>query len=214
MNRLFIAVLCLVGMTACGQPAGGAILVLQPGGGAPTVKATLSAAATDADAAGKTVEVTSALSAVQSNSSSATLHAWPSDRTLRGEKGGTIGNTTLFRFADGASVDFSGMGRVFAGTGSVAGLKEARPQWWGAVDGVTNTTAVQSAIDSLVAGTLHFDGMRFTFNTATVSNPNIKIIGDGVIDGTLQITASTANIATNALDMFVDIDGLRFHNVS
>lgn len=155
MGRLIVAVLCLVCLTACGQPASGAILVLQPGGGAPTVKATLSAAATDADAAGKTVVVTSALSAVQSNISSATLHAWPADRTLRRERGGTIGNTTRFRIADGASVDFPGEMPVFIGTGAVQfgkGVVDAiKVVWFGTLDstGTTNNTTIfQKAIDT------------------------------------------------------------------
>jgi hypothetical protein len=76
----------------------------------------LSAAATDADTAGKTIVVTSALNAAMSNISSATVHKWPADRALRIDKGGSIGNTTKFKidgnFKAGLYTVFTGSGRL------------------------------------------------------------------------------------------------------
>jgi hypothetical protein len=61
------------------------------------------------------VRVTSPLSAVQSNISSATVHAWPADRTLTIEPGGSIANTTEFI----ATGRVESTGGVFKGTGAI-----------------------------------------------------------------------------------------------
>lgn len=105
--------------------AAAAILVLQPSG-AYTTKQTLSAAATSADTANRTVIITSALSAVQSNISSATVHQWPADRMLKIVQGGSIANTTIFRVTGPSEIvpgssPFVGTGRVVFTTSTDVG---------------------------------------------------------------------------------------------
>ncbi|KAB0665664.1 hypothetical protein F6V25_08045 [Oryzomonas japonica] len=80
-----------------------------------TSKPDLATAAKSKDGAGQTFIVTSALSAVQSNISSATLHGWPADRSLRVEKGGSINNTTSFVTFGHVNMN----GGTFGGTGRV-----------------------------------------------------------------------------------------------
>jgi hypothetical protein len=129
---VFITVISAVSVDA-------AILVYSPDGSYKQ-KPDLAAAATAADAAGKTVVVTSALSAVMSNISSSSLHAWPADRKLKVAKGGSIGNTTKFAvnapFESDLHNAFTGGGRVIFGAGSVS---EVYPEWFGARgDGVAD----------------------------------------------------------------------------
>lgn len=146
-----IPILFCLFLAACGgvQPAGAAILAETPAGNKVTVPS-LSVAATRADLAGSTVRVTSALSAAMSNISSATVHRWPADRKLVVEKGGSINNTTVFKFADGAAFE-AGRHQAFAGSGRIAGLTTVTPEWWGAVaDGVADSsTAIQKAVDAI-----------------------------------------------------------------
>ena len=116
MKRLFLTLVTLLFTTQ----AQAAILVFSPNGSY-TTKTSLSAAAAAADTASKTVVVTSALSSSFSNISSATLHAWPSDRKLKVEKGGSIGNTTAFKinapFEAGSYPIFTGTGKVLIDSG-------------------------------------------------------------------------------------------------
>lgn len=187
---LFVTVVILM---SCSSSVMAAILVFSPNG-TYTTKSTLSAAATDADVAGKTVVVTSALSAVQSNISSATLHAWPTDRALKVEKGGLIANTTQFRINYPFDV---GEYQVFSGSGTIAGLKTVRPEWWGAKgDGVTSSTdGIQKALACLATngsagGTLNFAPgatykMLTTVSQAFADRAKIVINGNGaILDGT------------------------------
>ena len=88
-----------------------AILVFSPNGTYVT-KPTLEAARTSADCAGKTVVVTTALTAAQS----AITAAWPADRALRVEKGGSIPQT----WAAGITTNDSSCISYFpSGTGAV-----------------------------------------------------------------------------------------------
>jgi hypothetical protein len=128
MKQFVLALLIVCSLSGY---ASAAILVMSPSG-TYTTKTDLATAATAADAAGKTIVVTSALSAVQSNISSASLHAWPTDRALRIEKGGSIANTTAFVMAGPFS---AGLYPVFVGSGTLTGLKEAHPEWFGAIAG-------------------------------------------------------------------------------
>lgn len=124
MQRI-IGLLLALSFVVVGQ-AYSAILVLQPGG-TYTTKTTLEVARTAADTAGKTVVVTSALTAAQSNISA----AWPTDRALKVEKGGSINPTTSF-----------------------TGLPYAEPEWFGAIgDGTTDDSLkIQLALNSLKSG--------------------------------------------------------------
>ena len=122
-----------------------AILCETTGGNLPTTKTSLENAL--ADNACKNVRVTSALSAVQSNISSATVHAWPSDRTLKIEMGGSINPTTKF-----------------------TGLPYAEPEWFGAVgDGVHDDgPAIQNAITAVTIGKGASSGFQTTVNAGRV----------------------------------------------
>jgi hypothetical protein len=163
MKRILGLILAFVALSAI--PSHAAILVFSPNG-TYTTKPDLTTAATAADAAGKTVVVTSALSAVQSNISSATVHGWPVDRALRVEKGGSIANTTTFRLNGPFS---TGDYQVFAGSGTVTGLKEARPEWFGAAgDGTTDDTAAINAAVQATNGWVKFThGKTYIISPAT-----------------------------------------------
>ena len=165
-----------------------AILVFSPNG-THVVKPTLEAARTSADCTGKTVVVTSALTAAQSDITA----AWPTNRTLEVKTGGVINNTAAFivtgslTMSDGTfgtgstgaitiNGKFSaGLYKVFAGTGAVtfgvASAKIIYPEWWGAVgdDTTDSTAAVQIA--ATAAGTakiLELTGMYSV--TSTLGN--------------------------------------------
>jgi len=133
-------------LCGCGSPAPAAILV-QGANGTYTLKSTLAEAAVAADAAGKSVLVTTALSAVQSNISSATLHAWPTDRTLQFSTSGSIANTTVFRHP-GSTKHWPEDRQLFTGAGRVY-LPTSRPEWFGAVmdDLVDDYAATQKAFN-------------------------------------------------------------------
>jgi len=120
MKSLVYAVLVVTFMAGT-VPA--AILVSMPNGVYIT-KSTLSQAVTSADTINKTVVVTSALSAVQSNISSATTTGtWPSNRALRVEMGGSINPTTKFVYP--GSYQAVRVGRVTFGNISTS----ARISW-------------------------------------------------------------------------------------
>jgi hypothetical protein len=191
MITRYLSTLLLATLLLCGSitPAPAAVLV-QSASGTYAVKTTLAAAAIAPDAAGKTVVVTTALSAVQSNISSATLHAWPADRTLRIDRGGSIGNTTTFR-VDGPFE--AGRNRVFTGTGRVLlSSGKAHPEWWttNSVPGTTDmSSAIQKAIDSFpadinfatkaIGGTVSYDLGRYRVNTRINNKRGITHEGQG-----------------------------------
>jgi hypothetical protein len=134
MKRLVFAYIfsILICSTAC------ASILIQSPDGKITTKTSLAEAVVAPDAAGKTIVVNSALSASFSNISSATVHAWPSDRKLKFEKGGSIANTTKFQINSPFEADlnkvFNGTGAVIFGAGSVT---EILPEWWGCKVGGT-----------------------------------------------------------------------------
>lgn len=148
MRISFVALFLFTGLLLAGCGSSGEIRVVSANGEYVTTSS-LATAAVSADAAGKTVVVTSPLSAVQSNISSATLHAWPSDRLLKVEKSGSINPTTKF-----------------------TGLKSAEPEMFGAVgDGKTEETAkVQKAINAVVNGNVNFAANK----TYIVANLQMK----------------------------------------
>lgn len=158
MKRIFLTLVVLLLATQ----ANAAILVFSPNG-AYTTKTTLSAAATAADAAGKTVVVTSALSAVQSNISSATVHAWPADRALKVEKGGSINPTTKF-----------------------TGLTSVTPEMFGSSgDVTTDTLAFNRCVTAITSkGKIITDKSKtYSINsTVPIGTKNIEITGGGTIE--------------------------------
>jgi hypothetical protein len=68
-----------------------------------------------------------------------------------------------------------------AGTGSVAGLKNTDPRWFGAVtDGTDQTTIVDAALKATVAGGVITipGGMRWDYDTIKADHPNDVVIID------------------------------------
>lgn len=163
------------------------ILIKSPDGTIST-KASLAAAALDPDVAGKTVVVTSALPASLSNISSGAVHAWPSDRKLVFEKGGSIANTTEFTINGPFE---AGLHQVFAGTGTIAfgrgTIKEAYPEWWGAkVDEVSNGfdsgPAIRKAVSAVGVPKVVFSPGTYKIGVIAPESANARLV-DVVITG-------------------------------
>jgi hypothetical protein len=120
---------------------------------------------------------------------------------------------------------------VFTGAGTVTGLKEARPAWWGATHNALSTTAVQAAIATggtvvipagttyivknlsittadqhiVVSGTLKLPNSASdgdTILTAT-SVDGIRVTGKGTLDGN---KAGQSGVVSQSLISFTDCD--------
>jgi hypothetical protein len=127
--------------------------------------------------------------------------AWPADRLLDIRPGGIITTT-------GHTLTFTVQPRIgnyqaFAGTGAVAGLTEAYPEWFGAAaDGTTDDSdAIEAAIASLTAGgILRYQAKSYAQNVV-VAQCNISIRGagrsstaaKGGVGGTILKSYSTAS---------------------
>lgn len=128
------------------------ILVSNATGGILAKKLTLEAARTSLDCANKTIVVTSALTAAQSN----ITDAWPTDRALRVEKGGSIANSTVFTINGTFE---AGQYECFTGAGAITfNVPVANPNGWFSSNQTvtlnTNFTALASAISTnLTLGT-------------------------------------------------------------
>ena len=169
-----------------------AILVFSPNG-TYVAKPTLEAARTSADCIGKTVVVTSALTAAQSDITA----AWPTDRALEVKKGGSIANTLAFTINSSFS---AGLYQVFTGAGAVTGLKESMPEWFG-----NDSAAIVKAINSAprIKFTKGITYVTASFGFAGVSN---KYLYGG---GTLQAAASGTALISISLGAYnITIDGL------
>jgi len=130
-----------------------AVLVLSPNGTF-TTKTSLASAATAADVVGKTVVITSPQIVT-------TAIAWPADRSLEFKEGGYV---------------------TFTGSGTLTGLKEARPEYFGVntTPGTTDmTTAIQRTINALstLSGTMILSSQYRVTTTLQIDSP-IKIIGN------------------------------------
>ena len=209
-----------------------AILVFSPNG-THVAKPTLEVARTSADCAGKTVVVTSALTAAQSNITA----AWPADRKLEVKKGGSIGNTTAFTI-DGSFSDV--LYQVFTGTGAVTGLKTVSPEAFGAIgDGIADDTgAFTKAISAVSAkGTIITSPTKVYKIMASVAVGSLSVVVTGggtmlagadismftVDTGTLEIrdmnfttaTSGTGTVATGgaySVGIFVNNKVTQFHS--
>lgn len=217
---MFRVILCLVFtafLSACGSGEA-AILAQSPTTGSYTTVTDLYTAASSPSYANKTIVVTSALSAVQSNISSATVHQWPSDRALRVEKGGSIGNTTLFRFADGTTVDFPSNAQVFTGTGSIVfgygATDKILPEWFYSGSGgwevainkaiTVQRASVQTVVGMSTAGSvipirLH-PNKKYIIDDSITGGDYLSIHGDGS-----AICTSAAYPFTQTYDLITDI---------
>lgn len=183
MNRMYIVFSVL--FILCGS-TNASILIMSQDGKYKHLSS-LADAATSPYVAGKTVIVTSALSPIMSNISSASIHSWPTDRKLEIKSGGSISNTTKFniqgKFESGLHQVFKGSGIISFGTGSVI---EVYPEWWGAKgDSKTNDwQALQQSHDAIAVhgGILKLSAQsvyRVKGNTLVIWGSNIKIHGYG-----------------------------------
>lgn len=165
------------------------VLVLSPNGSY-TKRPDLATAATDPDAAGKTIHVTS-LQVVT------TSIVWPADRKLVIDKGGllTISAGQTLTFADGASFE-AGLYQVFAGDGDVIGLKEAYPEWFD-VSLFGGAVALQKSLNTRAYKQIWSGSYAPTKMIQIPSNVDIR--GDGTID-TSNLIVGTVNPFTLTAD--------------
>lgn len=169
----------------------GAVLV-QSATGQLVQKSSISAAVGAADTAGKTIIINSP----QTLSGNVTI---PSTINLKIEKGGVI-TTTGYTFAVDGPFD-AGTYQVFAGAGTVSGLKEVQAEWF--YDGSGDwTTAINAAIATarsntlggtviLPAGSLNVTSINASSATADFTK-TLKIKGRGKLSTTLVGTSATA----------------------
>lgn len=157
MHKLIISYICgavFLSLSLCSL-SNAAILVFEPNGQY-TSKRSLTEAATAADVAGKTVVITSP-QLVDS------VISWPSDRELRFEKGGYIS---------------------FSGSGSLTGLKEVRPEWFGAKsDGsdasiAVNNVALQASFNASKTVLLSAGTYKFSANLEIQSDTTLKGVNE------------------------------------
>lgn len=201
MKRISLLLLAIILFSL--TPAHAAILVFSSNGTS-TPKLTLEAARTAAGSAGKTVVVTSALSQSQSNISG----AWPADRMLKVEKGGSIANSTAFAingpFNAGLYQVFAGTGTVTFGAGSVS---EVPPEWWGAkADGTTVSRTACAAAAATGIDVKFQPGTYFMGNIAPVGTLNQEYImqvsgksGQRFIGNNTTLTLNLTNAAAIAM---------------
>lgn len=170
-KRLILLITCLVFFV--GVQVHAAILRIDPSGGIPGTKTSLAVAATANDCAGKTIVVTSPQIVT-------TAIVWPNDRDLKFEKNGYV---------------------TFSGSGSLTGLKEARPEDFGATGNDTGNDAtainkayISASVLTLTAGKTYKVTSPVQFNSSgkTVQGYgtikgygaiNVVEIGDGSVDG-------------------------------
>lgn len=188
MSRIYLFLLFTMMLAV---PAHSAILVFSTNG-TYTIKTSLSQAATEAECAGKTIMVTSALSSSFSNISSATLHEWPADRKLGVAQGGSINPTTKFVFAPGREepVTPEMFGYVSGGnvTSNTAAFQRAVDAYSHVKlsDGNYTIKQVQLNYDSKISG-----AAGFRKSTITVSN------ADGNLKGLLGTTGESGIVIEN-----------------
>lgn len=198
MRKVIFTIIFL--LAACRVQA--AILIQSPIGqlvADPAVQ-TLAQAAVSPSAAGKTVVVTSALSAVQSNISSASVHGWPTDRVLKFEGSGSLGNTTTFRFYDRI---VSGVKHIFKGTGDII-LTVADtifPEYWG-VDSVADEVQINKAITAAAAGSVIklTKQMNIAAPVSLKNRANLTLEGRGGMQG-YPITVS--GVKEGMIDLYL-----------
>lgn len=158
---------------------------------------TLVAANTDSDNVGKTIILNSPVT-MAANLNLATDRAW------RFEKGAVITTTGYTFNANGAPIEI-GNYQVFAGTGTVTGLKESRPEWFGqnTTPGTTDMgTEIQAAINA--APKIIFDRTTYAKSTAITVPANRELIGYGATitttaDNTNGFTVTGSNVAFRGL---------------
>jgi len=146
------------------------------------------------------IHVTSALSAVQSNISSATVHSCGAQ--IFYHPGGRINNTTTLRISEPFT---AGTYQIFGGTGRIIFTNTSvnpNPQWWGAVGDATtdNGVALQRAFtscnDSHILKMTLPTGIYYT--TTAINAYTVKLYGEGIptlpfMDRADTVPGSTTN---------------------
>jgi len=165
-NKLFLFICALASFSfAVCCPVCAEVLVYEQNG-VFTKKHTLAAAATAADVVGKSVVITSPQLVTSAI-------AWPGDRELKFEKGGYI---------------------TFSGSGSLTGLKEARPEWFGAKsDGsdasiTQNNAALQASFNA--SKTVLLSAGTYKFSTNLTLQPDTTMRGVNEYATKLQFSGS------------------------
>lgn len=115
----------------------------------------LEEARTNSEAVGKTIVVTTELNEAQSNITA----AWPADRALKFEKGGSIANTTAFVFAS---------------------PQDVHPEWWGLTD-TNGSDVISKAAASLATagGNVILTGTYNLYSGSIDIPANVNLIGQG-----------------------------------
>lgn len=185
-NLVILSIVLLLGLA----PAHAAVLV-QSANGTLVSKTSLAAAATAADAAGKTVIVTSPLSLT------ANL-VWPADRELKIEKGGVI-TTTGYTLTIQTKLR-AGRYQVFSGTGQVkftaasdwndhtqvAHTTTVYPEWWG-----TGADALQLAAYSISAQTAATTSPTYLGGVVEMANTHYNVTSTLIIPDHVLVTGPT-----------------------
>lgn len=227
MRTKVFGFLVLLSLIVCGN-ASAAILVFSSSGGKFTTKSTLEAARTAPDTANKIVVVTSALTQAQSN----IVAAWPADRKLKFEVGGSIANSTAFPIVgdfEGTDGCFKGAGTVTFGDATRPAKVTPRPEWWGAVTtsyGVTTYAATnKAAINKAVASIAYWGGKVAFRKGLYYVNGVIPITMNGIIfegesssataltPGTHITTTSTTEDVISVLDSTQAVEGFELRNI-
>jgi hypothetical protein len=146
-----------------------------------TTKPTLAAANTASDAAGKRIKLTGAVT-MTGNITLATDRQWDFEDVVVTTTGYTLA-------CEGADIKFLVNKQVFTGTGTVTGLDEVRPTWWGAkaddlsASATLNTAAFRAAAAAMTpSGAFRMSGTKaYHLNDAVTFSGLIggKIIGWG-----------------------------------
>lgn len=139
------------------------------------------------------------------------------DRGVAVTAGGSINVTRGKAFTVNGPFD-AGLHQVFSGLGSVLGLKEARPEWFGSnsVPGTTDMApAIQKAADSLMTtGVLKLSSTTYHLNTLTAYTIPVKpsaFIVPGETSSTLiKLTGNKSILGTGGSVLKVGLDG-RFY---
>ena len=187
MKSFIVTLMMVMGLVAwCGSPAPAAVLVFSPNG-MYVAKTDIYTANTAADAAGKTVVVTTA----QSLTANITL---ATDRAWKFEKGAVITTTGYTLNANNASVEI-GNYQAFSGTGTVANLQKAYPEWFGAKgDGTSDDTlAIQSAINS--ASLVYFSDKTYMCGNILIKT-GLRLIGTSQ-SATLKLLPNATTYSIN-----------------
>lgn len=201
MKYILTALLLIVSIQAQA-----AILVFNPTTGSYSPKTTLAAVLADSSTANKTIVVTSALSAVQSNISSATVHSWPANRALKIEKGGSIANSTNFAIASSFS---AGRDQAFKGTGNISfsNIDEVFPEWWYSGSGDWST-AITTALNTGIAVKLA-DVTYPISTTIHVTANNTQLLGSGKFGPIISNTATDGSNAFLYNADYIKISGVQ-----